>query len=528
MWPYEARTLEGDIHVLGGKERYRKGDVDGALAEYERAGSAYRAAAEVARSGFAAYAGDCRRLAETTLIETDRDKSPEATVKRALAACGDATATRSDLATPLVDTATSWRNLADYQRRHGVDPTVATQEVIHLGERALALDPRDVRAHQVIGEAYNCLAEYRMSRAADPRPLLEQTIAHGKRGLELAPDYYGYRLVAFAYITQGAYEQMRGIDPRTSYRAADRLRRKGAAGFAGRLRRVERSRIERAEPRASGRWRTVTTPRAPIPLRATHTSRWCRSAPRSTTATSTCARSTSRGPNTTSFAASIRGRAWRRRRRAAREAIRLDGNYDGSHFYLGLSNTTLAVWQLDHGIDPADAIARSRAELERSLTINPGDPEALMFLGESRTVEGRWLSAGGRDPLPVFAVAEANARKALAQSGGESPDALRILTDLYRWRAEWRGRRHLPVANDVREGLALAERTLVRAPDQALVEVAAAALHLVSARGRVSRSERVAAAERAHAALKKALDLDANLDGEVRPMLDEAARLAVP
>jgi serine/threonine-protein kinase len=62
LWRYKGRTLEGDIHLTAGKERYFKGDVDGALLELGRAGEGDRAAVEVARSGAAAYLGDCRRL----------------------------------------------------------------------------------------------------------------------------------------------------------------------------------------------------------------------------------------------------------------------------------------------------------------------------------------------------------------------------------------------------------------------------------------------------------------------------------
>ena len=44
--PYEARTLEGDVHLAAARERSRHGDAAAALVELERAGTAYRSATE--------------------------------------------------------------------------------------------------------------------------------------------------------------------------------------------------------------------------------------------------------------------------------------------------------------------------------------------------------------------------------------------------------------------------------------------------------------------------------------------------
>ena len=150
-----------------------------------------------------------------------------------------------------------------------------------------------------------------------------------------------------------------------------------------------------------------------------------------------------------------------------------------------------------------------------------------MVLGESRTLEGRWLaSAAARDPLPAFAVAEANARRALALSGGKSRRRAAHPGRAHRWRAEWRAAASAGVAATCARGLALAARALEQKPDLALAAAAAGALHLVAARAATRAAERVAAAERARAALDKALAIDANLEREYLPLRDEAIRLS--
>jgi hypothetical protein len=176
-------------------------------------------------------------------------------------------------------------------------------------------------------------------------------------------------------------------------------------------------------------------------------------------------------------------------------------------------------------MDAGQALARSRAELERSLALNPGDPQSLMYLGESQGLEARWLEASGRDPKEAFARAETAARKALALAHGESPETLQILTELSRRRAEWLERRKAPVAATVREGLARGAATLARDPGQAVASLSIAALHLVDARVARRPEDRTAAAKRASAAIDVALASNANVARDCAPLRAEVQRL---
>jgi serine/threonine-protein kinase len=526
LWLYEGRTLEGDIHLMAGRERYWKGDVDAALDQYRRAGAAYRAAAEVARSGAAAYAGDCLRLVETSVIEVDRDRSPEATVKEALSACGAAAAARSDDPTPLSAQARAWQHLGNYQTRHGVDPTPANLEAIRLGEKALAASPREVRAHYVIGWAFLTIGEYATAHNKDPRTWLEQGIAHAQKAGEIDPGFsQSYSLLCHLYNARGDFEQSSGEDPRPSFQSAAKWARKA----------VEVSPDSFHAYNALG---IALTSAASWELR--HGSDPTESLTRAAEAYGQVKKL---GP-TLDYGfingcqvyldwgafQSARGIDPQPQLEQAiadcQRALQIDDNYAGTYLFLGTAYHELAAWQLLHSIDPHPAIAQSRAVLERSLKVNPAYDEGLQALADSQLLEARWNLQHKRDPEASIAAGQAFARRALAIADGKSPESLTLLAELSRRRAEWRLAQGLASAGEVREGLSLATRAFAQNARYAPASLAEGALHLVSARAARSPGDRRAAASRARSALDRALTVDGNLDREVRPLLTEADELA--
>ena len=528
LWLYEARTLEGDIHFMAGRERSWKGDFDGALIEHEHAGAAYRAAADVARSGVAAHMGECQRLLETCSIEVDRDRPPEPTMKRALAACTQAGAARPDLAAPLAAQATAWLLYGKYQTRHGADPMAAHEEAIRLGHRALAIDPGVVEAEYVIAEASLTLGEWHMERSVEAGPALAQAVEHAQRALALdrgSPQ--GYALLCHAYYARGSYEEKRGEDPRPSYRAAAESARKG---------------VELA-PASFQAWNAFSLGYQAI-------AGW--EEDHGSDPTEAFTHAVEAGQKVVQISpASDHGfinlcnehlnwGEYQLRRgidpglhlsaaiTACERAIQLDANFAGSHLNLGIAHDLLAAWQVEHAIDPTAAIRRGRAALTRSVEIAHESPPPLDWLTELQILEARWTAARGHDPLPGFAAAESLGRRSLALSRGGSPDTLRVLAEVFRRRAEWSAGCRLDVGRDVREGLAMAARALRQNPQLATASVIVGALHLIAARGSNRPAARIAEAKRAVVELQQALALNANLAHQCGPLKAEAMRLAAP
>jgi hypothetical protein len=139
-------------------------------------------------------------------------------------------------------------------------------------------------------------------------------------------------------------------------------------------------------------------------------------------------------------------------------------------------------------------------------------------------VAARVELAHKRDPLPAFAAAEAAARRAMLRDERE-PEALRLMTEILRRRAEWAVRNHRPPGNDLGEGLALAARLEARTPDESEPFAEEGALHLVAALAATDAAVKQAEADKARAAFDKAFELGPLSNREYRALRDEAATL---
>jgi serine/threonine-protein kinase len=524
---FEAHTLEGDIHLTAGKERQLAGDDPGALAELERAGIAYREASEIARSSAAAYLGQCRRRVVESEIETDRDQSPEAAVKQALAACANAATARPDDPAPLVAQAEAWVNLGEYQRNRGADPAAAFDEANRLGKRALALAPRDVAAHHVMARGWVQLAFYLADKSADPRAAAAEATTEAQRALELDPRSGDNELIGSAASMRGEYEATHGEDPRPSYQAAAEYERRAIELFPGGFRAWNTlgniyesagqwglgNGLDPTEPfaRALEAYRKVEQIVSSLGYGYTNECElhvyWAQY-------------QRLRGTDPSAHLEQAIA--------ACDRAIAVDDQYAGGYCNLACAYNERATWQLERKMDPTESLARSRAALERA---HGSDGEFIGLLGalcDSQILEGRWAAERGRDPRPAYAAAEATGRRGLALSEGKSVETLLILADVFRRRAEWLVQRHASAAVEVREGLALAARALKLNPKLAPAVAVEGTLHLLAARAAGQPQERAASAGRAREALSRALALDRNLERELKPLLDEATRLAPP
>jgi serine/threonine-protein kinase len=522
-WLYEAGELEGDVHFLRGKELFNKGDVDGALAEYRRAGDAYRAVSAVARSSAAAWMGDCRELIEIESVEVERDRSPAETQKRALAACASAATARPDLAEPVAAEAKTWSQLANYQKTHGQDPTAAEEAAIKLGEQALAIDPREARAHHALGIAELDLAEFRAGKDQDPNSLFNQAIEQARQALELDAGYVeAYSLLMHTHLTRARFEAGRGADPRQALRTA------GTYG----------QEATRLSPGDFGLWDGLG-------LVETDQGEYERDhggdpGPAFGRAEEAFERVARLSPTLDYGAANLcwlhaewaqyemrRGTDLQRRIEVTlkwcQTAMGLDRDDAVSYFHLGRTYLYQATLQVEQRKDPTDLIAKARVAKDRAVEIDRENWNVQTTLGP--VLEARWLEVLGRDPQPAFARAEELGKAEVKRTEGKDADALLELAEVHRRRAEWRQGRKQSIDADVREGLALVTSAFAAKSDHANASETEGALQLIAARA-ASGPTRNETAGKARTAFEKALAINGNLEHEIRPMLDEATRLA--
>jgi serine/threonine-protein kinase len=526
-WLFEAHGLEGDIHYLRGKERTLNGEVDGALDELRRAGEAYRAVVAVAHSSFAAHLGECRERLEISHLEVDQDRSPGETVERALSACADASQVRPEEPEPLAAQARAWATLANYQMRHGASAAESQDAAIRLGERALTIDPRALAAHQVLGVTECDLADFRLAHGEDPSTLLDQAIGHGRRALEIDPgNLAADGLLLRAFGTRAAYETKRGLDPRPSlstaaeYGAEEVRRSPGRSMGYNRLGSVQSKlalwEANHGQDPTAALARTEATYNKVVELSPELDFGY----------TNLCELYLDWGMFQLWQGVSPQERFDRALLRC-QEALARDPDDAGSYISLGAIHQNLAAWQLEQHADPTAALERSRQAFEKALKVDSQDVEAHSLLAETRLLEARWRASLGADPRAAFAQAEALAQRGVSLSGGTDSDALRELAEVHLRRAEWRAARKQDVAAEVREGLALTGRSLAQNREHSDTLRTEGELHLLAARSS-SGTARTEAAGRASTVLGRALAINANLEHQLRPMLDDAARLAAP
>jgi eukaryotic-like serine/threonine-protein kinase len=523
---YEARTLEGDINASLAADRAWKGDDAGELEGLERAGQAYAAALEVARSSAAALLGDCRRLLRTAHNRNRLSLSPELSVGRAVAACARAAEVRRDDALPLALQAEAWTALGEYQAEHALDPKAALDAALGLGGRALALDPNHVPTLHVLSDANEILGGYLFRKGDDARAAIDRAIQFARRTIALDPRRFSaYASLGYALRVRALDEVRHGRDPRASYRemiaAAEEQRR----SFRGSTRAL---RLMQSGYANLGIWQRD---HGVDPLDAlAHGIAACKEEIRGT-------------PNAAGGHINLCYDEWALANHqirvgqdprpaleegmaACRRAIELTPNDWIPHLDLAVSRSALARFQLERGHDPMSLVAEARIDLERSLAID-SNMVTLRYVAEVEQTAGRWLALQNGDADARFAVAEAALRKVISADANDA-DGLRRLADLLRYRAEWRFATKHPAEAVIREGLEFANRARSLEPDLGEGNAIIGALHLLESRAESDVEERIRSAAAAQTALRLALTQNAFLKGQYGPLLQEASLRSRP
>ena len=526
-WLYEARTLEGEIHLELSEEQFLKGDVDAALEELRRAADPFRRALELARSSVSALEGECRRQVGIVRFEQDKGHSPEPLLHDALAACAAAHTARPDDEQSLAEQAAAWHALGWHQGQHGVDPTHSEEQSIHFGQEALRVNPGAAHVHLYLADAYFGIGYYRASRGGDPRDALDRAIAEAQ--LTIAQDraaFDAYQRVAAAHWEKGEYETDHGIDPRPSFAAvAEYARREiqlsSASYIAWNLLGLSYEK--------SGAWDLShgIDPSEQLRLAIDAYRKVSQIMPTLNYGSANlCDAFAARGeyllkigqdPSANLDEAVV----------SCKESLRLDPSHAISHSNLGLVYAERAMWQLRGGVDPTETIALGRKSLERSIAID-NYPLTHSLVGTLELLAARWAVSQHQDPQKSFDAAAAATQRALTLLDGKSAEALLQMAEIDRFRAEWLQKQNQPVGSLVRRGLELIARARVENPEAMEALAVEGTLRLVDARTARDPATRVTLAMQARASLEQALAKDAFLSQEYRAALDEATRLGAP
>lgn len=523
-WLYEAHNLEGDIHLMQAKDRWDKGVLDSALTELDKAGESYRTAIDIAHSSVTALQGDCRRSVETAVILTDKDRSPEQAVKAALAACAQALQAQPGDLSVLTDEADAWLELGRYQWAHNGPAVDAWVKALELGEEALRIDPHDLRGSLAVGHAEHDRAQYDLDHGQDPRPRLDRAVQATKDALAVDPrSFDALTLQANSLIALGDWETAHGIDARHNYDesavAAEKALHLSPGG-------IKSDNAIGLAYLSKGIWELNfgADPTASLERSAKIYEEISRKNPNIDYGFSNlCSTYVSLGE----YRLAVRldpTEMLQRALDACDKSIAVDPEWAGTHINAGIAHFDLATWQLLQGVDPRAELSRATAGIERALAVDHKYEYGFRYRGEVALLNARWQAAHGQSPLPQLAASRQAFALALEQNPKNS-DTLREQAESWRWQAEWHAAHKQPVAEDVRQGLDFAAQALAVNPRHGEALVQTGALHLTTARTSTGAA-RTAAASRAQEAFERALTVDANLAAEVKPLAEEATKLA--
>ncbi len=470
-WLYEAKKLEGDVHVELGAEHGFRGDYDAALNDLELAGEDYRRAAVIARSDASIYDGDCERWTQVMEAKVRRGASADEAFAGAVAACGRSLQVDPDRAPTHERLAFLYWRWADVVHDRGADPSAHLERAVAEATRAIEIQPSSASAHYALGGALTVAGLSELGKGRDPRPTLERAVASLERALELEPRMVpAHDDLGYAWERIARYELSVGADPRPS------LDRAGAS-----FRQAIRLNPQYANAYNNlgiALWR-----RASYELKTGHDP----------------------GPSLDEALA------------AFASATSLNSNYANAFANRGLAYRTRALYALEQGDDPTPWLEEARANLDRAVDINPKVYWAYPERAATEILAARWAMRSDRDPGPFFDRAATAAQRALAANAANAV-AFQTAAEVHRWRALGLVTAGEDPSAEVAAGRRLTAQALRLNPGLASAMVTDAALLMIQARGSSDPGARRRLSSEAAAHLRRATRLNPLLAGEAQQL----------
>ncbi len=470
-WLYEAKKLGGDIHLEMGTALAQEGDYDGALLAFERAGTAYEEAADIARSEPSINEGDCGRWTMVMELMGRRGVSADGAFDSAVEACGRAVAidpTRADVHERL---ARLYWQRADQANDRGDDPVPYLEDAIASAERAIAIDPMSAVAHGTLGGALIVAAQHHQGQGRDPQPDLLRAVENLQTAVELdASSVLSHDELGYAWERTAKYEMSVGLDPHPSLERALAAYERAIA--------LEPDYANAYNNAGIARWRLAyyehQTGLAPFSTLAE--------------AIASFDQAVNRNPNY-HYAFANRGLAWR----------------------------TLARVELEAGRDPMDAVEAARSDLSRSLALNPRISFAYPEQVAAEIIAARWDMANHRSPEERFRAADRAAIRAM-EVNPENSVAYQSAAEVHRWRAEWELQSGRSVTADIEEGRRHIRESLERNPGLAYAYITDAGLLAIAAEADPARRRELE--RQARQRLDEALKLNPLVTREIEPIIN--------
>jgi serine/threonine-protein kinase len=525
-WLYEARLLKANVHSATSREKHERGDAAGSVAAVEAAVAEYREIAAYARSAPAAREGLCQTGIQRMERKLYQGADMDTLYAEACRMCQEALTADPDLSNVHAKLANIHRYWANHLMLRGEDPLAALDLSAQSARRALEINPGSKRAIGQLGVGYRLRAAYEASHGMDAKASLDQALTWLQRSADSSGDDPGPRNdLGNAYITRALMSVEAGGDPRADLEAAvghydTALKAVPDFGYAHAnrglaLRELAEYDKDHGLPPEKHLDEAEAALRRSVELLpdldGTHTR-------------------LAEAYLTRSAHQLAIGQDPQAALKLAQE--RLDAAFrinakPGPESWLLRGRVALleAEMRLARGQSPMDALDVARVCFGKAAVADPKLGQPHRFSGEAATVEARWRARSGQDPVPALARARSALTKAVAISPRDA-EAFAAWAHRCRWAAEWRRSRGLAADAELAEGLERADRALALVPSLADAMAARGALQRLQAEAIANPALRRAAAEKARASLRRALELNAHLRHTWEPELTRVDSIA--
>jgi tetratricopeptide (TPR) repeat protein/predicted Ser/Thr protein kinase len=516
---FPATHLEAKVYRAKAAEASRAGHYEEAIRLSDRAGEIYSRLAASRPSDPDLYAEDCSRRGYRLQAAMALADVPEIQVEGDLAACGRALRVDPGLAEGLVLEADLLWRLGEQKFKRGTDPLPELTASTLLAERAIALDPRDVEAHNHLAISHRLLAQWKKDHGMDPRADIRQGIEAARRAVEIQPEMpSSHANLGTAYLVLAQDQQRRGADPRqatsraiASYEEAEELNPQSLPAFIG----------------LGNSWNIVSEveiargsdPSAAIGKAAAALERAAALNPRSAQIYNNLGNAhLTLGEYLLTRGIDPRA-ALDRAAESYRRAIDLKSDYYLARYNLGYTWRSLAEGLLGQGEDPLPALAQGDAALDEALRLNPTDADVFLERARVKRLAARWRMRQRQDPEPDLRAAAAELARAEALNP-QQPEVFFTQGVIARDRAE--AARDGQAMAAIREGLERAGKALAINAGEARYLALRGSLESMGARLETDPKRREQAARKAVASLEAALRANPLLRREYGPALAEA------
>jgi serine/threonine-protein kinase len=522
-WLYEAWLLEGDIQFAQGN-RWRHDaefDNDKMMQHYRPALDAYRSAADAARSDPAAHAGACDVWTQIAFAEFSLGKLPKESFEEAKLSCGRAIEASPETSATYIKRAFAHYPFSAAALYFDPHPEKVIEAAIAGAEDAARRNPESAFAHYLVGGAWGHAAMHALTAGNDVLPLSNRAIAAYEEAIRLDPGFlWAVTELCGAHEVRATQESVRGLDPEPSFRRARELLDRAdqiAPGFVQNA--VNRG--LRAGDVASHLLARGQSPAAAVEEGVAAYSSVIERGPEK------CFAYLDRAHLHVLAAryAIASGADPRPSLDRAEESVRRmpcpEPPYLGT---TGIMRATTARAALLRGEDPGPELAQARELLRRAVQDEPNNLELVAELVGAEVTGIRWAMMQRKATPAMFEAAFLPLRPLLGQERVD-PILYDAMAESHALRAAWLAESGTDPAEDLSEGLAMAEKALSKNPHLASAYATRGLLHLISARrARDPRAAREAAG-RAREALLSAFKENPLLEREHGAALREAERL---